>query len=68
MKLANAPNRKLNSFLEIAKIPTKIDTMTIYEHMDLMRLHGSDLTETIKYCLWDAYSLTLIMDTVIQYV
>ena len=30
-----------------------------------MRIKDADLTETIKYCLWDAYSLTLIMDTVI---
>lgn len=64
MNLSDMPNRKLNSFLEFAQIPLKIDDMTIHERMTEMRNKGSDLTSTISYCLWDSYALTLVMNKI----
>jgi hypothetical protein len=64
MNLSDLPNRKLNSFLEFAEIPQKIDDMPIHERMQEMRIAGSDMSSTISYCMWDAYALTLVMNKI----
>lgn len=64
MNLSEMPNRKLDSFLNFAKIPMKLDDMTIQERMTQMKIKGENLTSTISYCLWDSYALTLVMDKI----